>query len=202
MTVPTYNSGGTARDVEGGRGDGSHPRDSHLEHQLQRPRPAHSLRLQRSDDHAVAHEPRGHVRGDIPVRPLHLPPDPGDDEPRGPVGAVSAAVLQALVYTYDPVGNVVETDDNADSTPVFGTAITLFRQASTATTRSTALSPPRGASTRASSSRPAPSRSPTSTSPSPQRLAGAGPVHRELHLRPGRQHSEDRCTRQLAPRRA
>jgi hypothetical protein len=40
-------------------------------------------------------------------------------------GAVTAAVLQDLLYTYDPVGNVVETDDNADPTPVFANAITL-----------------------------------------------------------------------------
>ena len=44
---------------------------------------------------------------------------------RAASGAVTAAVLQDLVYTYDPVGNVVETDDNADPTPVFGTAIIL-----------------------------------------------------------------------------
>ncbi len=38
---------------------------------------------------------------------------------RATSGAVSAAKLQDLVYTYDPVGNVVETDDDADTVPVF-----------------------------------------------------------------------------------
>ena len=38
---------------------------------------------------------------------------------RAASSVVTAAVLQDLVYTYDPVGNVVETDDNADPTPVF-----------------------------------------------------------------------------------
>src|SRR6185437_13455831 len=38
---------------------------------------------------------------------------------------VSAAKLQDLLYTYDPIGNVVELDDNADPTPVFSNAITL-----------------------------------------------------------------------------
>ena len=32
---------------------------------------------------------------------------------------VSAATLQALLYTYDPVGNVVEVDDAADTAPIF-----------------------------------------------------------------------------------
>lgn len=33
---------------------------------------------------------------------------------------VGAAKLQDLLYTYDPVGNVVELDDRADTAPVFG----------------------------------------------------------------------------------
>src|SRR5262249_9214318 len=32
---------------------------------------------------------------------------------------VSAATLQDLLYTYDPIGNVVELDDSADPAPVF-----------------------------------------------------------------------------------
>jgi len=44
---------------------------------------------------------------------------------RAASSVVTAAILQDLVYTYDPVGNVVETDDNADPAPVFGNAITL-----------------------------------------------------------------------------
>ena len=44
---------------------------------------------------------------------------------RAASGAVTAAVLQNLTYTYDPVGNVVETDDDADTAPVFDSAITL-----------------------------------------------------------------------------
>ena len=51
----------------------------------------------------------------------------------------------------------------------------------------------RGASTRASSSRPARSTSPRQHPTSPERPAGADPVHGELHLRPGRQHPEDRA---------
>jgi RHS repeat-associated protein len=35
---------------------------------------------------------------------------------------VPAATLQALVYTYDPVGNVVELDDGADPLPIFSGA--------------------------------------------------------------------------------
>jgi RHS repeat-associated protein len=35
---------------------------------------------------------------------------------------VTASTLQALVYTYDPVGNVVELDDGADQTQIFNTA--------------------------------------------------------------------------------
>jgi RHS repeat-associated protein len=35
--------------------------------------------------------------------------------------SVTAATLQALVYTYDPVGNVVEMDDGADQTQIFNT---------------------------------------------------------------------------------
>jgi RHS repeat-associated protein len=34
---------------------------------------------------------------------------------------VSAAKLQDLLYTYDPVGNVVELDDDADTEPIFNT---------------------------------------------------------------------------------
>jgi RHS repeat-associated protein len=34
-------------------------------------------------------------------------------------GTASAAKLQDLLYTYDPVGNVVEVDDNADTAPIF-----------------------------------------------------------------------------------
>ena len=34
---------------------------------------------------------------------------------------VTASTLQALVYTYDPVGNVVEMDDNGDQTQIFNT---------------------------------------------------------------------------------
>ncbi len=34
-------------------------------------------------------------------------------------GSVPAAELQDLLYTYDPVGNVVELDDNGDTAPIF-----------------------------------------------------------------------------------
>jgi RHS repeat-associated protein len=37
-------------------------------------------------------------------------------------GAVTAAKLQDLTYTYDPVGNVVELDDAADTAPIFSGA--------------------------------------------------------------------------------
>jgi hypothetical protein len=105
-------------------GDRRGARDGHLEHQLQRPRPARPLRLQRPDGHAPAREPGDHLRGDLPVRPLHLPAHQPDDEPGG----------QRRGHGRGPAGSPLHLRPGRERrrdgrqrgpTPVFAKAITL-----------------------------------------------------------------------------
>jgi hypothetical protein len=118
-------------------------------------------------------------------------------------GAVTAAVLQDLLYTYDPVGNVVETDDNADPRPSSPRRSRWSRpRASTATTRFTASSPPRGASTRGSSSRPGRSTSFPQTSPLTPAMCRRWSSTSRTTPTTRSATSRRSCTRRLVPRRA
>ena len=128
--VPTYNEAGLLETLQVGvrRSAG----DGHLEHRLQRPRPARPLRLQRSDDHPSPANPATTCEVTYQYDPFTFRLTRLTTN-RAASGVVTAATLQDLVYTYDPVGNVVETDDDADPTPVFSfttppvTATGLYR---------------------------------------------------------------------------